>query len=182
MLLIENKGGQNTELRSRKNEVMEVNCVPRRGKAPGRTWTPDPVYNSVLVTRLTNKVMYDGEKAKARRIVYGAMDTIGEKTGKDPLEVLDQAVKNAMPVLEVRPRRVGGATYQVPMEVRPERRLSLALRWIVDFSRQRSERGFENKLAAEILDAANNTGNTVRRKEEMHRMAEANRAFAHYRW
>jgi small subunit ribosomal protein S7 len=110
------------------------------------------------------------------------MDTIAEKTGKNPLEVLDQAVKNSMPVLEVRPRRVGGATYQVPMEVRPERRLSLALRWIVDFSRQRSERGFENKLAAEIMDAANNTGNTVRRKEEMHRMAEANRAFAHYRW
>jgi len=156
--------------------------VPRRGKVPARTWTPDPVYNSVLVTRLINKVMYDGEKAKARRLVYTAMDIVGEKTGKDPLEVLDQAVKNAMPVLEVRPRRVGGATYQVPMEVRPDRRLSLALRWLVDFARQRPERGFEYKLAAEIMDAANNSGNTIRRKEEMHRMAEANRAFAHYRW
>ncbi len=156
--------------------------MPRRGKSPSRTWTPDPVYSSVLVTRLTNKIMYDGEKFTARRLVYNAMDLIKEKTGKDPLEVLDQAMKNAMPVLEVRPRRVGGATYQVPMEVRPARRMSLAIRWLVDFARNRSERGFENKLASEILDAANNTGNTVRKKEEMHRMAEANRAFAHYRW
>ncbi|HHW18394.1 MAG TPA: 30S ribosomal protein S7 [Firmicutes bacterium] len=156
--------------------------MPRRGRAPARSWTPDPVYNSVLVTRLTNKVMYDGKKSLARKLVYRAMDIIREKTGKDPLEVLDQAVKNAMPVLEVRPRRVGGATYQVPIEVRNERRLSLAIRWLVDFARERSERGFENRLAAEIMDAAGNTGNTVRRKEEMHKMAEANRAFAHYRW
>ena len=156
--------------------------MPRRGKTPPRTWTPDPVYNSVLVTRLINKVMYDGKKSAARRLMYGAMDIIRQKTGKDPLEVVDQAIKNAMPVLEVRPRRVGGATYQVPVEVRPARRMSLAIRWIVDFARARSERRFENRLAAEILDAANNTGNTIRRKEEMHRMAEANRAFAHYRW
>ncbi|HHT85072.1 MAG: 30S ribosomal protein S7 [Bacillota bacterium] len=156
--------------------------MPRRGRTPSRTWTPDPVYNSVLVTRLVNKVMYDGKKSTARQLVYGAMDIIRQKTGKEPLEVLDQAIKNAMPVLEVRPRRVGGATYQVPVEVRPARRMSLAVRWIVDFARARSERRFENRLAGEILDAANNTGNTIRRKEEMHRMAEANRAFAHYRW
>lgn len=156
--------------------------MPRRGGAPVRKWTPDPVFSSVLVTRITNKVMNSGEKAVARKLMYGAMEIIKEKTGKDPVEVLDAAVKNAMPVLEVRPRRVGGATYQVPIEVRNERRLSLAIRWIVDFARQRSERGMENRLAGELLDAAGNTGNTVRRKEEMHKMAEANRAFAHYRW
>ena len=156
--------------------------MPRRGRAPDREWIPDPVYNSVLVTRITNKVMRSGEKSIARKIVYNALDIIREKTGKDPIEVLDTAVKNAMPVLEVRPRRVGGATYQVPMEVRPERRLSLAIRWIVDFARERGERGMENRLAVEILDCANNTGSTIRRKDEMHKMAEANRAFAHYRW
>jgi len=156
--------------------------MPRRGRAPARSWTPDPVYNSVLVTRITNKVMRNGEKSVARKIVYRAMDIINEKTGKAPLEVLDRAIKNAMPVLEVRPRRVGGATYQVPVEVRSERRLSLAIRWLVDYARQRLERGFEYRLANEILDAANNTGSTIKRKEEMHRMAEANRAFAHYRW
>lgn len=156
--------------------------MPRRGGAPTRKWTPDPVYNSVLVARITNKVMNSGEKAVARKLMYDAMEIIREKTGKDPVEVLDTAIKNAMPVLEVRPRRVGGATYQVPIEVRTERRLSLAIRWMVDFARQRSERGMENRLASELLDAAGNTGNTVRRKEEMHKMAEANRAFAHYRW
>ncbi len=156
--------------------------MPRRGRAPSRTWVPDPIYNSALVSRITNKVMCDGEKSVARGLVYSAMDIIGQKTGKNPMEVLDQAVKNVMPVLEVRARRVGGATYQVPVEVRSERRLSLAIRWLVDFSRARSERGFENKLAGEILDAANNTGSTIKRKEDMHRMAEANRAFAHYRW
>lgn len=156
--------------------------MPRRGRAPSRTWTPDPVYNSVLVTRITNKVMYDGNKAVARALVYKAMDIIREKTGKNPLEVVEQAIKNAMPVLEVRPRRVGGATYQVPMEVRAERRLSLAIRWIVDYARERSERGMEYRLAGEIMDAANNTGNTIKKKEDVHRMAEANRAFAHYRW
>jgi small subunit ribosomal protein S7 len=126
--------------------------------------------------------MEAGEKAVARRVMYNAMDLIKEKTGKDPVEVLDTAVKNVMPMLEVRPRRVGGATYQVPIEVRSERRLSLAIRWIVDFARARSERGIENRIAGEILDAAGNTGSSVKRKEEMHRMAEANRAFAHYRW
>lgn len=156
--------------------------MPRRAGAPARKWTPDPRYNSVLVARLTNKIMIGGEKAVARKLMYDAMDVIQEKTGKDPLEVLDTAIKNAMPVLEVRARRVGGATYQVPMEVRSERRISLAIRWLVDFSRARSERGMEHRIAGEILDAANNTGSTVKRKEDMHRMAEANRAFAHYRW
>lgn len=156
--------------------------MPRRAGAPARSWTPDPVYNSVLVARLTNKIMESGEKAVARKLMYDAMDIIREKTGKDPIEVLDAAVKNAMPVLEVRPRRVGGATYQVPIEVRGERRLSLAIRWLIDFARQRSERGMENRLAGELMDAAGNTGSSVKRKEEMHRMAEANRAFAHYRW
>ncbi len=156
--------------------------MPRRAGAPARKWTPDPKYNSVLVARITNKIMVGGEKAVARGIMYDAMSIIQERTGKDALEVLDNAIKNAMPVLEVRPRRVGGATYQVPIEVRNERRLSLAIRWLVDFSRKRSERGIENRIAGEILDAANNTGSTVKRKEEMHRMAEANRAFAHYRW
>lgn len=156
--------------------------MPRRAGAPARKWTPDPKYNSVLVARITNKIMVGGEKAVARGIMYDAMSIIQERTGKDALEVLDNAIKNSMPVLEVRPRRVGGATYQVPIEVRNERRLSLAIRWLVDFSRKRSERGIENRIAGEILDAANNTGSTVKRKEEMHRMAEANRAFAHYRW
>jgi small subunit ribosomal protein S7 len=156
--------------------------MPRRGRAPTRTWTPDPMYNSILVTRLINKVMQGGEKAVSRRLVYKAMDILKEKTGKNPLEVVDQAIKNTMPVLEVRPRRVGGATYQVPMEVRNERRLSLAIRWIVDYARARNEHGMENRLAAELLDAANNTGSSIKRKEDMHRMAEANRAFAHYRW
>lgn len=156
--------------------------MPRRAGAPTRSWTPDPVYNSVLVTRITNKIMGAGEKAVARKIMYNAMDIIKEKTSKDPLEVLDTAVKNTMPLLEVRPRRVGGATYQVPIDVRTERRLSLAIRWMVDFARARSERGMENRIAGEIMDAASNTGSSVKRKEEMHRMAEANRAFAHYRW
>lgn len=156
--------------------------MPRRAGAPARKWTPDPKYNSVLVARLTNKIMIGGEKAVARSLMYEAMNIIQEKTGKDPLEVLETALKNSMPVLEVRPRRVGGATYQVPVEVRSERRMSLAIRWLVDFARARSERGMENRIAGEILDAANNTGSTVKRKEEMHRMAEANRAFAHYRW
>ncbi len=156
--------------------------MPRRGRAPTRKWVPDPKYNSVLVTRITNKVMTSGEKAVARGIVYDALDVIGEKTGKDPIDVLEQAMKNVMPVLEVRPRRVGGATYQIPVEVRSERRLSLAIRWMVDFARQRSERSMAERLAGEIMDAAGNAGNTVKRKEDMHRMAEANRAFAHYRW
>jgi len=156
--------------------------MPRRAGAPARSWTPDPVYNSVLVTRLTNKIMGAGEKAVARKIMYSAMDVIKEKTGKPPVEVLDAAIKNTMPLLEVRPRRVGGATYQVPIEVRSERRFSLAIRWIVDFARARGERGMENRIAGEIMDAAGNAGSSVKKKEDIHRMAEANRAFAHYRW
>ncbi len=156
--------------------------MPRRGKLPKRDVLADPVYNSKTVTRLINKVMLDGKRSLAERIVYGSLDLIRERTNQDPLEVLETAMKNIQPVLEVRPRRVGGATYQVPMEVRPERRASLAFRWVVDQARQRSERTMIERLAAEILDAANNTGGAVRKKEEMHRMAEANKAFAHYRW
>ncbi|MDI3316699.1 MAG: 30S ribosomal protein S7 [Bacillota bacterium] len=156
--------------------------MPRRGPVPPRQVTADPVYGSELVARMINKLMRDGKKTVAQKIFYGAMETIRERTGREPLEVFEQAVRNAMPALEVRPRRVGGATYQVPLEVRPERRRSLALRWLVQFARQRNERGMVQRLAGEILDAANNTGGAVRRKEELHRMAEANRAFAHYRW
>lgn len=156
--------------------------MPRRGPVPPRQVTADPVYGSELVARMINKIMRDGKKTVAQKIFYGAMETIRERTGREPLEVFEQAVRNAMPALEVRPRRVGGATYQVPLEVRPERRRSLALRWLVQFARQRNERGMVQRLAGEILDAANNTGGAVRRKEELHRMAEANRAFAHYRW
>lgn len=143
---------------------------------------PDPVYQSELVARLINKVMKDGKKGLAQRIVYGAFDRVRQRTGRPPLEVFEQAVKNAMPVLETRPRRVGGATYQVPIEVPPHRRVSLALRWLVQYARERSERVMVERLANEIMEAANNTGGAVRKKEELHRMAEANRAFAHYRW
>ncbi|MCG0238210.1 MAG: 30S ribosomal protein S7 [Firmicutes bacterium] len=156
--------------------------MPRRGPVPRRQIPPDPIYNSELVARLINKVMKDGKKSLAQYIVYNAFELIAQKTGKDPLEVFEQAVKNVMPLLEVRPRRVGGATYQVPMEVRPERRVSLALRWIVEYARERDERTMIERLSNEIMDAANNTGGAVRRKEEVHRMAEANRPFAHYRW
>lgn len=156
--------------------------MPRRKRATARTWEPDPVYGSVLVTRLINKVMWDGKKEVARNLVMSALKTVEEKTGKKGSEVLEEAIKNAMPVLEVRPRRVGGATYQVPMEVRSDRRYSLAIRWLVGFARERPERTMVARLAAEIMDAANNTGSTIKRKEDMHRMAEANRAFAHYRW
>jgi len=131
---------------------------------------------------MINKIMRDGKKALAQRIFYQAMDRVRERTGREPMEVLEQAVRNAMPVLEVRPRRVGGATYQVPMEVRPHRRVSLALRWLVQYANERNERTAVERLANEIMDAANNGGGAVRRKEEVHRMAEANRAFAHYRW
>ncbi len=156
--------------------------MPRRGRVPRRQILPDPVYNSTLVAKIVNKIMLDGKKGLAQRIFYGAMDRIKAKTGKDPMEVLDAAVKNVMPILEVRPRRVGGATYQVPVEVRPERRTALAIRWIVNFARERGEKTMEERLANELMDAANNTGGAVRKREETHRMAEANRAFAHYRW
>jgi small subunit ribosomal protein S7 len=143
---------------------------------------PDPIYGSKLVTRLINKVMVDGKRSIAQRIVYEAFDHIRERTGKDPLEVFEQALRNVMPVLEVKARRVGGANYQVPVEVRPERRISLGLRWLVTYARLRGEKGMEIRLANEILDAANNTGGAVKKKEDTHRMAEANKAFAHYRW
>ncbi|HEY8529834.1 MAG TPA: 30S ribosomal protein S7 [Paenibacillaceae bacterium] len=156
--------------------------MPRKGPVPRRDVLPDPIYNSKLVTRLINRIMYDGKKGVAQRILYEAFDIIRERTGKDPLEVLEAALKNVMPVLEVRARRVGGANYQVPVEVRPERRTSLGLRWLVNYARLRSERTMQERLAAEIIDAANNTGGAVKKREDTHKMAEANRAFAHYRW
>ena len=156
--------------------------MPRRGQIAKRDVLPDPLYNSKLVTRLINSVMLDGKKGVAQKIVYDAFDIIKEKTGKDPLEVFESAMENVMPVLEVKARRVGGATYQVPIEVRPERRQALGLRWLVTFARKRSERTMAARLAGELLDALNSTGGAFKRKEEMHRMAEANRAFAHYKW
>jgi len=156
--------------------------MPRKGPVPKREVLPDPIYGSKLVTKLINKVMRDGKKALAQRICYGAFDLIREKTGKDPMEVFEQALNNVMPVLEVRPRRVGGATYQVPVEVNPDRRQTLGLRWLVQYARERGERTMVERLAAEIIDAANNTGGAVKKKEDTHRMAEANKAFAHYRW
>ena len=156
--------------------------MPRRGRAERRRIAPEPVYQSELAARMINKIMRDGKKALAQNIFYRAMDRVKERTGRDPLEVFEQAVRNVMPVLEVRPRRVGGANYQVPIEVRPHRRISLALRWLVQYAGERSERTAVERLANEIMDAANNTGGAVRRKEEVHRMAEANKAFAHYRW
>ena len=155
--------------------------MPRRGSVPKRDVLPDPMYNSKLVTKLINNIMYDGKKGVAQKIVYDAFDIINEKVG-DPLENFQKALENIMPVLEVKARRVGGSTYQVPIEVRPERRQTLALRWIVDFSRKRGEKTMAERLANELMEAANAAGNAVKRKEEMHRMAEANKAFAHYRW
>lgn len=156
--------------------------MPRKGPVPPREVVPDARYHSDVITRFINKIMIDGKKSIAQRICYEALDRVGEQTGRNPLEVLEQALRNTAPMLEVRPRRVGGATYQVPMEVRPQRRLSLSMRWIVRYAREREGRSMIEKLAAEIIDAANNTGGAVRRKEEVHRMAESNRAFAHYRW
>ena len=156
--------------------------MPRRGNIAKREVLPDPLYNSTLVTRLINNVMYDGKKGVAQKIVYDAFEIIKEKTDKEPLEVFEAAMENVMPVLEVKARRVGGATYQVPMEVRPERRQTLALRWLTAFSRTRSEATMKERLANEILDAVNGMGNAVKKREEMHRTAEANKAFAHYRW
>ncbi|ABO65489.1 MULTISPECIES: 30S ribosomal protein S7 [Geobacillus] len=156
--------------------------MPRRGPVAKRDVLPDPIYNSKLVTRLINKIMIDGKKSKAQKILYTAFDIIRERTGKDPMEVFEQALKNVMPVLEVRARRVGGANYQVPVEVRPDRRVSLGLRWLVQYSRLRGEKTMEERLANEIMDAANNTGAAVKKREDTHKMAEANKAFAHYRW
>ncbi len=156
--------------------------MPRRGYVPAREVVPDPVYGSEMVAKLTNKVMLSGDKALAQKIVYGAFEIVSQKTGQKPLDVLEVALKNATPVLEVKPRRVGGSTYQVPVEVRPERRLSLAVRWLVEYARQRPERTMVERLAGELVDASQNQGAAVRRREEVHRMAEANRPFAHFRW
>ena len=156
--------------------------MPRRGNIAKRDVLPDPLYNSKLVTRLINNIMYDGKKGVAQKIVYGAFDIIREKTGKEPLEVFEQAMENVMPQLEVKARRVGGATYQVPMEVRPERRQTLGLRWMTNYSRLRSEKTMKERLAGEILDAVNGAGGAAKKRDDTHRMAEANRAFAHYRW
>ena len=156
--------------------------MPRRGKIAKRDVLPDPLYNSKLVTRLINNVMYDGKKGVAQKIVYDAFDIIQQKTGRDPLEAFEEAMENVMPQLEVKARRVGGATYQVPIEVRPDRRRTLGLRWIVLYSRQRSERTMKERLASEIMDAVNKTGGAVKKCDDTHKMAEANKAFAHYRW
>jgi len=156
--------------------------VPRRGFIPKRDVLPDPVYNDKVVTRLINNIMLDGKKGTAQKIVYGAFEIIQEKTGKEPVEVFRAAMDNIMPVLEVKARRVGGATYQVPMEVRPERRQTLGLRWLTTYSRARNERTMAERLAGEIMDATNNLGSAVKKREDTHKMAEANKAFAHYRW
>ena len=156
--------------------------MPRRGFIPKREVLPDPVYGTTVVTKLINQIMLDGKRGVAQQVCYEAFEMIKEKTGKEATEVFQAALGNVMPQLEVKARRVGGATYQVPVEIRPERRQTLALRWLVDFSRNRGEKTMAERLAAELLDASANTGAAVRRKEEMHRMAEANKAFAHYRW
>ena len=156
--------------------------MPRKGPVTKRDVLPDPVYHSKLVTRFINKVMYDGKKGIAETIVYDAFDIIRSKTGKDPLEVFETALKNVMPVLEVRARRVGGANYQVPVEVRADRRLSLGIRWLVNYTRLRGEKKMRERLSAELMDAANGTGASIKKKEDTHKMAEANKAFAHYRW
>ena len=156
--------------------------MSRRGIIAKRDVLADPLYNSKMVTRLINNIMYDGKKGVAQKIVYDAFDIVKEKTEKDPLEVFTQAMENIMPSLEVKARRVGGATYQVPMEVRPERRQTLGLRWLTNYSRARSEKTMRERLAGEIMDAANNLGSAVKKREDTHKMAEANKAFAHYRW
>ncbi|MDR2833315.1 MAG: 30S ribosomal protein S7 [Streptococcaceae bacterium] len=156
--------------------------MSRKGQAPKREVLPDPMYNSKLVTRLINRVMLDGKRGVAANIIYKAFTQIKDTTGNDPLEVFEQAMENIMPVLEVKARRVGGSNYQVPVEVRPERRTTLGLRWLVNYARLRGEHTMEERLAKEIMDAANNTGASVKKREDTHKMAEANRAFAHYRW
>lgn len=156
--------------------------MPRRGAVAGRDVLPDPIYNSKTVTRLVNNIMLDGKKGVAQQIVYGAFDIVKTKTEKEPLEVFEKALENIMPSLEVKARRVGGATYQVPLEVRPVRRQTLGMRWLVSYARNRSERTMGERLAGEILDAFNNTGNAVKKREDTHKMAEANQAFAHFRW
>ena len=162
--------------------MKEGSKVPRKGYIAKREVLPDPMYNNTVVTKLINNIMLDGKKGVAQNIVYGAFEIVAEKTGKDPLEVFLQAMENIMPVLEVKARRVGGATYQVPMEVRPERRQTLGLRWLITYSRARGERTMAERLAGEIMDAINNTGSSVKKKEDTHKMAEANKAFSHFKW
>ena len=156
--------------------------MPRRGNVPKREILPDPMYNSVLVTKLVNSIMLDGKKGVAQKVVYGAFQIVEEKTGKSGLEAFQQAMENIMPAVEVKTRRVGGANYQVPIEVRPERRQTLGLRWLTNYSRARSEKTMRERLAGEIMDACNNTGASVKKREDTHKMAEANKAFAHYRF
>ncbi|HIR60056.1 MAG TPA: 30S ribosomal protein S7 [Candidatus Faecivivens stercoravium] len=156
--------------------------MPRRGRIAKRDVLADPIYNSKMVTRLVNSIMLDGKKGVAQKIVYGAFDIVAEKTGKDALDAFTEALENIMPVLEVKSRRVGGATYQVPMEVRPERRQTLGLRWLTTYARNRSEKTMKERLAGEIMDALNNTGGAVKKRDDTHKMAEANKAFAHFRW
>ncbi len=156
--------------------------MPRKGPVTKREVLPDPVYQSILVTRVINKIMMDGKRGVAQKIFYNACELIQTKTGKEPLEVVETALKNVMPVLEVKARRVGGATYQVPIEVSANRRQTLGIRWLIDYSRKRNERTMEERLAGELMDAFNNAGNSVKKREDTHKMAEANKAFAHYRW
>jgi small subunit ribosomal protein S7 len=156
--------------------------MPRKGAVPKRQILPDPRYNSKVLARFINKVMYAGKKSTAERITYDALTIVQEKMGRDPMDVFSQALGNAMPMVEVRPRRVGGATYQVPMEVRPDRRQAMAMRWLIQFARKRPGHSMEEKLANELMDAANNVGATIKKREDTHKMAEANKAFAHYRW
>ena len=156
--------------------------MPRKGHTQKRDVLADPIYNNKVVTKLINNIMLDGKKGVAQKIVYGAFERVAEKTGKDAVEVFEEAMNNIMPVLEVKAKRIGGATYQVPIEVKPDRRQALALRWLTMFSRKGGEKTQEERLANEIMDAANNTGAAVKRKEDMHKMAEANKAFAHYRF
>ena len=156
--------------------------MPRKGHIPKRQVMEDPIYKDKVVTKLINQLMYDGKKGVAQTIVYDAFDIIREKTGEDPLEIFNKAMNNIMPVLEVKARRVGGATYQVPIEVRPERRQTLGLRWLVTYSRKRGEKTMSERLAKELMDAANNVGASVKKREDTHKMAEANKAFAHFRW
>ena len=156
--------------------------MPRRGNVPKREVLPDPLYNSKLVSKLINSVMYDGKKGVAQKIVYDAFEIVAEKTGKNALEAYEEAMENIMPLLEVKARRVGGSNYQVPMEVRPERRQTLGLRWLTSYARNRNEKTMKERLANEILDALNNQGGAVKKKEDTHKMAEANKAFAHFRW
>jgi small subunit ribosomal protein S7 len=156
--------------------------MPRKGPAPKRQILPDPRFNSKVLARFINKVMLRGTPSLAEQITYGALELVSEKTGRDAMDVFSQALSNAMPLVEVRPRRVGGATYQVPMEVRPDRRQAMAMRWLIGFARARAGRSMEEKLAAELMDAANNQGASIKKREDTHKMAEANKAFAHYRW